>query len=307
MKKIILFLIAFLTSFTTYAQDCEMPLHVVIYQGAQQLDASSINLMTNKLRQIVVKNGIVGGSDASTFAITADVDVINKEIIAGSPTKYIYVLNVNLYIANTYDQTIYASTSVEVRCAGNSETKAFVEGIKRISPNNAEVQAFVKAGKDKILAYYDKNYKNIIKQAKAKAALYEYEEAIFLLMAVPVCSTGYDTCMKEVKNIFQQYIDRQCDENLANAQAAWMSGFSKENASVAAVFLSEIYPDAACYSDAQALVKEIKKHMGEEWKFEMKQWDGLVDVEKQRLTYAREIAIAFAQNQPDQVVGFLFK
>lgn len=306
MKKIIICLMALMASFGAYAQDCEMPLHVVVYQGAQPLDATSINLMTNKLRQIVVKNGIVGGSDASNFAITANVDIINKEIIAGSPTKYIYVLNVNLYIADTYDQKIYASTSVEVRCAGNSETKAFVEGIKRVSPSNADVQAFVKAGKEKILAYYDKNYKNIIKKAKAKAVLYEYEEALFLLMAVPVCSTGYDACMAEVKTIFQQYVDRLCDENLANAQAAWMSGFSKENAKRAAVFLSEIYPDAACYSQAQALMKEIKKHMGEEWKFEMKQWDGIVEVEKQRLTYAREIAIAFAQNQPDQAVSFIF-
>lgn len=307
MKKIILFLVALLTTFSAKAQDCEMPLHVIVYQGAQTLDAASVNLMTNKLRQIVVKNGIVGGSDASNFAITANVDEISKEIIAGSPTKYIYVLNVNLYIVDTYDRKVYASTTVEVRCAGNSATKAYVEGIKRLSPSNAEVQAFVKNGKQKILAYYDKNYKNIIKQARAKASVYEYEEALYLLMAVPVCSTGYDACMAEVKTIFQQYVDRQCDENLANAQAAWMSGFSKANASTAAVFLSEIYPDAACYKDAQALVKEIKKHMGEEWKFEMKQWDDLVSVEKQRLTYAREIAIAFAQNQPDQVVGFLFR
>ena len=50
------------------------------------------------------------------------------------------------------------------------------------------------------------------------------------------------------------------------------------------------------------LVAEIKRHMGEEWKFEMKRWNDLMSVEAQQLKFAREIALAFAQNQPQQVV-----
>ena len=52
------------------------------------------------------------------------------------------------------------------------------------------------------------------------------------------------------------------------------------------------------------LVEEIKRHMGEEWKFEMKRWDDLMSVEAQQLKFAREIALAYAQNQPQQVIHF---
>lgn len=306
MKRYILCLLAFLGATAGYCQNCDMPLRVVVPAQVEPLDATSEQLVRNKLRQIVVSNGIVGGSDASPFAITASVDVIDKEVVSASPTKYIYVLNVNLYIVDTQNQKIYSSATIEVRTAGNSSTKAYVNGIKELSPSNAEVKACIEKGKNKMLSYYDNNYKNIIKQARTLATLRNYEEALFYLMSVPVCCKGYDEAMAEVKDVYQQYVDRQCDENLAQAQAAWMSGFTMENAAVAGVFLSEIYPDAACYEDAQQLVREIKKHMGEEWKFELKRWDDIADIEAQRLKYSREIAIAFANNQPDQVVSFIF-
>lgn len=307
MRKYIIGLLTFITTTVAFCQNCEMPLRIVVPKQIEPLDATSEQLVKNKLRQVVIQNGIVGGMEASPFAITASVDVIDKEVISASPTKYIYVLDINLYIVDLQDQKIFSSATVEVRCAGNSTTKAYVSGIKALSPSNAEVQACIENGKEKVLDYYDNNYKNIIEQARTQATLRNYEEALYYLMAVPVCSKGYDAAMKEVEDIYQQYVDRQCEENLAQAQAAWMSGFTMENAAVAGVFLSEIYPDAACYSDAQSLVNEIKKHMGEEWKFELKRWDDMASIEEQRLKYSREIAVAFAQNQPEQAVSFIFR
>jgi hypothetical protein len=55
------------------------------------------------------------------------------------------------------------------------------------------------------------------------------------------------------------------------------------------------------------LATEIKKHLGEEWKFEMKQWDDAVSIEQQKVKNAREIAIAFAEHQPEKDVSFIFR
>lgn len=308
MKRyLIFFSLLYFFGINIVAQECDMPLSVIIPNQVEALDATSESQITNKLRHIAVQNGIGGGMAASPFALTASVDIINKEIISGSPTKYIYVLNVNLFIIDTHDQKIYSSASVEVRCAGNSQTKAYVSGIRQLSPSNAEVQAFIEKGKKKMLDYYDRNYAHIIKRSKVQASLRNYEEALFNLMSIPECCVGYDAAIAEVKSVYKQFVDRQCVENLAQAQAAWMSGYTNENAAVASVFLSEIYPDAACYEDAQTLVQEIKKHMGERWKFELKRWDDSVSIELQRMKYAREVAMAFAQNQPKENVNFIFR
>lgn len=308
MKRYLMFFFLFsLLEISVFSQECDMPLRVIVPDQVEALDATSESQIINKLRHIAVQNGISGGVDSSPFAITASVDVVNKEIIPGSPVKYIYVLNVNLFIVDTKDQKIYSSASVEVRCAGNSQTKAYVNGIKQLSPSNTDVQACIEKGRQKMLDYYNRNYQNIIKKAKVQASLRNYEEALFYLMSVPECCLGYDAVMTVVKDVYRQFVDRQCVENLAQAQTAWMSGFTRENAAVASVFLSEIYPDAACYGDAQQLVQEIKKHMGEEWKFALKRWDDSVSIELQQMKYAREIAIAFAQNQPKETVNFIFR
>lgn len=304
IKKYLLTAALSLLFICSKAQECDMPLRVIIPSQVEALDETSANMIANKLRQIVTQNGIVGGSSASPFAITANVDVLTKEILPSG--KYIYVLNVNLYIVDTSDKKIYSSTAVEVRCAGNSQTKAYVDGIRRLSANNNNIRALIQDGRKKILDYYDANYKNIIKRSQVAASMHNYEEALYNLMAVPECSKGYDAAMSEAINVYKQYVNRICDINLTKARTAWMSGYTIENAEEAASYLEEIYPDAKCYGDAQELVKEIKDHMGERWKFSLKQWDDMVSIEKQRMVYAREIAMAFANNQPNQVVDFIF-
>lgn len=307
MKRLILSLLACIAAATAFCQDCIMPLRVVIPSQVEPMDASTVQMIKNKLRQIATQNGISGGSQSSPFALTALVDVVDKEVISSSPIKYVYVLNVNLFVVDTQDETIYSSTSVEVRCAGNSEIKAYANGIKQLNPKNAEIQSFVESGKNKMLSYYDTNYLTIIKKAQTLSTLRKYEEALFYLMSVPQCSKGYDAAMAEVAVVYQQYIDQKCNENLAQAKSAWMSGFTTENAAVASIFLSEIYPDAACYDDAQALVNEIKEHMSDEWDFKLKRWDDNVDIEKQKLSSAMEIATAFAENQPDETVSLIIR
>lgn len=306
MRKRLFVLLMVLMGGQVFSQECDMPLSVVVPDQVEALDVTSESQIKNKLRHITAFQGIGGNESVSRFAITVSVDVLNKEILSSTPIKYTYVLDVNLFIVDLFDQKIYSSTSVEVRCVGNSQTKAYVNGIKQLSPSNKEIQAFVETGKKKMLDYYDRNYRNIIKKAREKAALRNYEEALFYLVSIPECCVGYDASMEELKLIYQQFVNQKCVENLAQAQAAWMSGFTSENAAVASVFLSEIYPDAACYGDAQTLVDEIKKHMGKEWDFKLKRWDDGVRIELQRMEYAREIALAFAQNQPKETVNFIF-
>ena len=289
-----------------FSQNCDIPLNVIVPSQVEALDATSESQIKNKLRHIAVQNGI-GGGDFSPFALTVSLDVLNKEIIPGSTTKYAYVFNVNLFIVDTQDQKIYTSTSSEVRSIGNIKTKAYVAAIKKISPKNQDIQAFVATGRQKMMDYYNRNYSTIIKRAKSYATLRDYEKALFFLMSIPECCDGYDVVLAEVQSIYKQFVDYKCASNLAQAQAAWASGFTRENASVAGVFLSEIYPDAACYADAQELFKEIKKHMGKEWDFKLKQWDDRVSIEMQQLKHMREIALAYAQNQPKENVDIIFR
>ena len=92
-------------------------------------------------------------------------------------------------------------------------------------------------------------------------------------------------------------MDQVCVENLAAAKAAWAAEQNSTGAAEAGKYLSEIYPDAKCYGDAEELYKEIKGKVLDDWKFEMKKYNDQVALESQRINAAREIGVAYGNHQ----------
>lgn len=307
MKKFLISICMAASCMLAHAQNCDIPMQVVIPDDAEGMTPQSANYMKNVLRRVLVSGNDVAQFTNSQFGIVVKPDIVDKHIIAGAPQKTVLNVSLTLYIGDIQQGTLFASYSMDVNGVGDNDTKAYNSAIRRLNAQNRNLTDFVANGKKKIIEWYDNNYQTIIKKAKTAASIRNYEEALYALLSIPECSKGYDAAVAQVKIVYKQYVDRQCEENLAQAQAAWMTGYTKENAAVASVFLSEIYPDAACYSEAMKLVQEIKRHMGEEWKFEMKQWSDLASIESQRLTYAREVAMAYAQNQPQQVIHLLYR
>lgn len=47
--------------------------------------------------------------------------------------------------------------------------------------------------------------------------------------------------------------------------------------------------------------------MGEEWKFMMKQYNDAIALERQQMNMMREIALAYAKNQPKETINIFWK
>lgn len=306
MKKIVIILISYLLSLTGYAQvdDCDISLNVFFAGEKPDMTTQNKSYLKNVVTKAIADGNGLSSLEDSQFGIIVNTDIIDEHIISGAPRKIILNLSMTFSIGDLQDGKQFSSMTIDLNGVGNSKGKAYNNAIHKLKAQNKVLKEFASSARDYIIKYYDRNYPAIIKKAQSEAALRNYEEAIYRLMCIPVCCTGYYEAMTTVRTVYKQFIDQQCHENVAQAQAAWMSGYTRENAAVASIFLSEIYPDAACYEDAMALVAEIKRHMGEEWKFEMKQWDDIMSVEAQQLKFAREIALAYAQNQPQHVIHF---
>lgn len=305
MKKILVLILSCI-SFTVCAQsDCDITMGVYFSGNNSEMTAQSKTYLKNVINKVITDGNGISILEDSQFGVVVSADVIDEHVVSGAPTKYVLNLSVTLSIANLQDGKLFSSFSLDLNGVGNSKVKAYNNAIKNIKIQNKSLNDFAIKAKDHIIGYYNRNYKSIISKAEAEANVRNYEEAIYNLMCIPVCCKGYDECMAKVRTIYKQYIDQKCHENIAQAQAAWMSGYTRENATVASTFLAEIYPDATCFGDAMELVAEIKNHMGEEWKFEMKRWDDLVNIEAQQLNFAREIALAYAKkNQPQPIIHF---
>lgn len=308
MRRILLALVLGLNGLFSFSQDCNIALQPIIVPSADGSYYPQVeSYLVNRLQNIVVGAGENSSLSNGQFAIILSYNVMDKQIIGGSPLKVVYNINASLFVVDLKGENIYSSFNVDLKGVGDNETKALINSFKGLNGANEELKRFLLDGKKKIIAYYDNNFVQIISKAKADAEMKNFDAAIYSLLSIPECSKGYSTALEMLPVVYRQFVNQHCNENLAQARAAWYSSPNSDGASIAGVYLSEIYPDASCYSDAMLLFKEIRKHMGEEWKFVMKQYNDAIALERQQMNMMRDIALAYAQNQPKETFNIFWK
>ncbi|MBR1995196.1 MAG: hypothetical protein IJ990_06640, partial [Alistipes sp.] len=104
----------------------------------------------------------------------------------------------------------------------------------------------------------------VITMAQTLAGAYKYEEALFRLAVYPEACPSYPRIVEVAVEIFKKYRDDQALRNLAQARSIWAAGQDAAAARAAAPYLAEILPDASCYEEAMALLKEIKTRVKED-------------------------------------------
>lgn len=306
IKKLSTFIIALcsLTAYTAQAQqNCEIPLMIIQTDQSEPIPSGALDFLNNKLRQVATTAGLAAGAEFTQFCIVPKISMLNKEILPGPPSKFVYDMEMTLYIADAWGEKVFTSTNVSIKGVGNNETKAYISGIKNLNPRSHDIQDFVNEGKDKILDYYNTHYPNIIKKAQNLAGMKKYDEALFYLGSVPECSKGFDAASKVAANVYQQYVDQLCVENLSKARMAWAAQQNRYGAEEAGEYLQYIYPDARCYGDAMALYKEIKGKVLDDWKFTMKIYNDAVSLEKQRINAWRDVGVAYGRGQKNRTTN----
>ena len=307
MRKLFSICAAALISATMLAAETEfLPISVYAADNSENFPEGAKAMIENKLTQLLTRNGIAGLDYMGQFVLTVTTTPLDKDIIAGPPMKISEKMEMNLYIVDAYAKTIFSSTSFTVRGLGETENKCYLNAISRMPLQTPQIAQFIQEGKEKIIGYYDHEGEALIKKAQYLAKQKKYDEALFWVALIPQQSKHYDAALAAGQAIYQQYINNECNVNLAAARQAWAAHQNANGAEAAGEFLAKILPDAACYGDAMALYKEIKGKVLDDWKFEMKQYQDGVDLEKQRIEAARAVGVAYGTHQPSKEVNIDF-
>ena len=307
MKKIFSIFVAALMSATMMAAETQyLPISVYAADDTESFPQGAKAMMENKLTQLLTRNGIAGLDYMGQFILTITTTPLDKDIIPGPPAKIAEKMEMNLYIVDAYAKTIFSSTSLTVKGLGETENKCYLNAISRMPIQSPQMAQFIEEGKNKIIEYYDHEGEAIIKKAMYLAQQKNYEEGLFWVSLIPQQSKHYDAALAAGLDIYQQYIDNQCNINLAAARTAWAAEQNSKGAYAAGEYLANILPDAKCYGEAMELYKEIKGKVLDDWKFEMKKYQDGVDLEKLRIDAARQIGVAYGNHQPSQTTSIEF-
>lgn len=310
MKRLYISLLALMCGVAIFAQTApkeNLALRVVVEDMVEPFPAAAKTQMENKLTTLLAQNGIASTDWQSQFVITAFVVPQTKDIISSAPTQIAETMDVTFYIADVYNQLVFSTTTLPAKGVGNTEAKSYMDALRHINLSSSKLTAFVKEGKDKIVNYYNTQAPVIMEKAMNLAKMKDYNQALFLLATIPAECDAFSQANAKGLEVYQMYIDFECQKNLAAARAAWSAAQNAKGAAAAGEYLQLIYPDAACYDDAMNLYNEIKAKVLDDWKFEMKKYQDSVDLEKQRITAWREVGVAYGQHQQPTTtnIGFL--
>ena len=304
MKRIIsVFSCLMLLASSLYSQSNDVPvagnIPITVVGSAQENVPEGTNtFIENKLQQIISQNGLGSADYYGRFVITASFMPVTKDIVPGPPKQFAENLDVTFYIVDNIDQKIFSSTTVSARAVDVSEEKVLNKAIRSINVKSPQMISFVNEGREKIVNYYISQADRIIATAQSLARQRNYEAAFYELSAIPqVCGAAYDKAMAAGNVVFLEYVDYMCDVNLAKAKAAWMAEQNSDGAYEAGEYLSQILPDAKCYGSAEALYKEIKAKVLDDWKFEMKKYNDQISLEQARIDAWRQVGVAYGKNQ----------
>ena len=307
MKKSIFLLIALALTGGLQAQDCVLPLRVELDEDFTDVPASAAKYLENALTRIATENGLSTSSPATPFVLSLHADILDQSTLAGPPMQTTYNLGVTLYIVDAVGKKKFATTYMEVNGVGQGQTKAYMDAFRRLNARNQNVRAFVSAGKQKMMAYYDTQYPQIIEESRRLCAMQQYEEAIAMLISVPLCSAGGDACTSEAVKVYKIIRDRYNLALLNRARTLWASMPTQDGARLVAPIIAQIDPESSCYGDTQKLLAEIKAQVRSDIDFEVREkYHDQIDIQKQTIECARAVGVAYGSHQQPQTTNILW-
>ena len=258
--------------------------------------------LLNNLSSAVTADGLAAQNEYMTqFVLMPKVNVASKNIITNTQTQVVLNIDISLQVVDGMSGTLYASSTVNVKGVGTNETKAYNSAFRSINKKQQQIVVLVKTAKQKILSYYEAEAGNIIKKANLLAAKNNYEEAFYLLSMIPSQCSKFDASISAGLSLWEKYKNYSCNTNLAKAEAIWISGQDYNAAIEAGKYLSQILPDSECYGKVIQLYNEIKKKVGDLWKFEMKQYDTESELKKAKILAFQAIGVAYGRGQQPKV------
>ncbi len=308
MKKKKAFLAFCLLATTSiYAQDCVMPISIQLDDDFTNVPSAASTVLYQTLNRLATENGLTTEAPTTPFVLTAHCDVLDKSNLPGPPIQTVYNLGLTFYIADTYTLKKFGTAYITLDGVGSGEVKSYINAFRRISANNNEIKDLINRGKKNMMNYYDTQYPNIIKEAKRLASLKNYEEALTMVLSIPLCSKGGEEASKYGLQLYTKYLDRMNLYLLNQAKALWAAGQDQQTAYDVCSMLAQIDPDAACYAEATKLMKEVKARVRSDIDFEMRQkYNDEIQLEKDRIAAARAVGVAFGNGQKPTTTNLMW-
>ena len=312
MKKNIFFIFFIFIQLSAFSQTNEtgkITVSVVMPNNVEGLSQANIQKLENKLIQILTNNGIGAVGYSNDFIIYPMFEVYESKSVEGG-LENLLMLNsqLSLYIKNVKSNLIFSSVNKPLVGTGKDKQQALANSISRINLKDKDIEDFIENGKNKIISYYASNCDDFIRSAESLAQKQDYQQSIALLLSIPKEVSCYQKAINKSVEVYRAFQNYQCSKQVLNAKAE----LAANNYNSALNILSRIDPSTSCSKEVDALIKQIepKVDVAEKERIQLrnKMYSDAVELEKQRIQAAKEIAMAYYnRTQPSYNYLYIIK
>lgn len=310
IKTMLVMLLLSVSTIKLNAQVSYIPIAPIVDDEDTSMGQSAKSYLKSKLSQIVLQNGLSAGSTNCRFVISAKPIVVDKNITATAPALFSLNIDLPICIGDGFEGLRFAHMNLTLKGVGSTEEKAIIDAIKGINVKNTACNQFIVTAKKSIIEYYNNNCDIIIAEAKSLESQNQFDAAIAKLNEVPnTCKECYVKTLPLITTVYQKYKDSDCKKKLNEAEVIWAANPTIEGAGSAADILSMIDSENECYKVARVLLVKINATVTSKMnEAEKREWDlkymkekAAIEANQDLLKYTREIALAYANNQPKTV------
>lgn len=256
----------------------------VVQPERENIPLEASGQLENKLKTLIMQNGIGDIDSANRFVLTTKASIINKDIVPGPPQKVSLNVDFTFIIGDAVENKIFESYTTSAIGVGMNENKAFIAAIKSVKPKQGDMVQFLSHAKDKIIAYYVQKCEDIKQEARLAANEREYDKAIYLLMQIPDICDYADECQELAIQYNMDRINLEAATILNNAKMAWSESPNANGASAVADIMKDFPANSASQKEADAFIasitKKLKADEARAWAFKLEQYRDKVEKQK---------------------------
>lgn len=305
MKNIIQLIVLFFV-LNTYSQSSDIgkiSLSIVMPENLEGLDDSNLSNLETKILDIVNQTGLSGTGYNNNFVIYPKFTILNTKVSKGMQNISFIDCQLSLFIKQVDNNMVFSTISKKLEGTGLDNQEAISNAIDNINTSDEDFSKFIEKGKSRIIQYYESKCNDLIVQADGLAKRQSYEEAITLLLSIPSEVSCFSKVQSKTIEIYKNYQSFRCGGLLQQAQSeAAQNDFSSSLSS-----LSQIDPSSKCGPEAKALMAKIEGKIDaanrQQFQAAMMVYKDQIQLEKQRINAARDIAVAYAKKRPKPVTN----
>lgn len=198
------------------ASSAQMTLTPVYDAKASKATDTHKTIVENRLRSVITSMKLVSG--ANTRFVLACKTVPLQTEVAG--TKIVQKLEATFAVGDAYNNTCFATQSMELTGIGNTEEQALTNALKNIK-NSPQLRKLVDRSKQRIVDYYNNNAASIIQKASVLLNAKEWELALCELVAIPEECNLYEQALAMMEKVYNAYLtDEEGRTNRVSLSAA---------------------------------------------------------------------------------------